>query len=33
MVILTIKGLGDIQIELDYENAPISCANFDLNVT
>ena len=28
MVILTIKGLGDIQIELDYENAPISCANF-----
>lgn len=28
MVILTIKNFGDIQIQLDYENAPISCANF-----
>lgn len=28
MVILHIKNFGDIKIELDYENAPISCANF-----
>jgi peptidyl-prolyl cis-trans isomerase B (cyclophilin B) len=28
MVILTIKGLGDITIELDYKNAPISAGNF-----
>lgn len=28
MIILHIKDFGDIQIQLDYENAPISCANF-----
>ena len=28
MVILHIKNFGDIKIELDYENAPISSANF-----
>jgi peptidyl-prolyl cis-trans isomerase B (cyclophilin B) len=28
MVILTIKDLGDIQVELDYKNAPNTCANF-----
>jgi peptidyl-prolyl cis-trans isomerase B (cyclophilin B) len=28
MVILHIKDFGDIKIQLDYENAPISCANF-----
>ncbi len=28
MIILHIKDLGDIKIELDYQNAPISCANF-----
>lgn len=28
MVILTIKGLGDITLELDYKNAPNTCANF-----
>jgi peptidyl-prolyl cis-trans isomerase B (cyclophilin B) len=28
MVILSIKGYGDIQIELDYKNAPNTCANF-----
>ena len=28
MVVLHIKNYGDIKIELDYENAPISCANF-----
>ena len=28
MIILTIKDLGKIEIELDRENAPISCANF-----
>lgn len=28
MIILTIKDYGDIKIKLDYENAPISCANF-----
>ena len=28
MIILHMKNFGDIRIELDYENAPISCANF-----
>jgi peptidyl-prolyl cis-trans isomerase B (cyclophilin B) len=28
MIILTIKDLGDIQLELDYKNAPNTCANF-----
>jgi peptidyl-prolyl cis-trans isomerase B (cyclophilin B) len=28
MVILTIKGLGDIKIELAYDKAPNTCANF-----
>jgi peptidyl-prolyl cis-trans isomerase B (cyclophilin B) len=28
MVILTIKDMGDIKIELDYKNAPNTCANF-----
>ena len=28
MIVLTIKDLGDIKIELDRENAPISCNNF-----
>src|SRR5574344_462123 len=28
MVILTIKDMGDIKIELDYQNAPNPCANF-----
>ena len=28
MIILTIKNFGDIKIELDYQNAPISSANF-----
>ncbi|MFA6830374.1 MAG: peptidylprolyl isomerase [Bacilli bacterium] len=28
MIILTIKGLGDIKIQLDYKNAPISSTNF-----
>jgi len=28
MIVLSIKGLGDIKIELDYKNAPNSCANF-----
>jgi peptidyl-prolyl cis-trans isomerase B (cyclophilin B) len=28
MIILHMKNFGDIKIELDYENAPISCANF-----
>lgn len=28
MIILSIKNLGDITIELDYKNAPNTCANF-----
>ncbi len=28
MVTLKIVGLGDIQLEMDYENAPISATNF-----
>ena len=28
MVILTIKNLGDIKLEMDYKNAPISAKNF-----
>ncbi|MCI2111480.1 MAG: peptidylprolyl isomerase [Bacilli bacterium] len=28
MVIITVKGYGDIKIELDYDNAPISAKNF-----
>lgn len=28
MVTLKILGMGDIKIELDYQNAPISCKNF-----
>ena len=28
MIILTIKDYGDIKIELDRDNAPISCNNF-----
>ena len=28
MIVLTIKDLGDIKIELDRKNAPISCNNF-----
>ena len=28
MVILTIKDLGEIKLEMDYENAPISAKNF-----
>lgn len=28
MVILTIKGLGEIQLEMDYKNAPNTAANF-----
>ena len=28
MVILTIRNFGEIKIELDYQNAPISSANF-----
>ena len=28
MITLKIKDLGDIVIELDRDNAPISCANF-----
>lgn len=28
MVILHIRNFGDIKIELDRDNAPISCANF-----
>lgn len=28
MIVLHMKNLGDIRIELDYVNAPISCANF-----
>ena len=28
MIILTIKDFGDIKIELDRDNAPISCNNF-----
>lgn len=28
MIVLTIKNFGDIKIELDYQNAPISSANF-----
>ena len=28
MIVLSIKDYGDIKIELDYKNAPNSCANF-----
>ncbi|MCQ2743051.1 MAG: peptidylprolyl isomerase [Bacilli bacterium] len=28
MVIISVKGFGDIKIELDYKNAPISSTNF-----
>jgi peptidyl-prolyl cis-trans isomerase B (cyclophilin B) len=28
MIILTIKNFGDIKIELDYKDAPNTCANF-----
>ena len=28
MVVLTIKNFGDIQIELNYKEAPNTCANF-----
>jgi peptidyl-prolyl cis-trans isomerase B (cyclophilin B) len=28
MIVLSIKGFGDISIELDYKNAPNTCANF-----
>ena len=28
MIILNVKDYGEIKIELDWENAPISCANF-----
>lgn len=28
MVIISVKNFGEIQIELDYENAPISATNF-----
>lgn len=28
MIVLKIKDLGEIKIELDYKNAPNSCANF-----
>jgi peptidyl-prolyl cis-trans isomerase B (cyclophilin B) len=28
MIVLTIKDLGEIKIELDYKNAPNTCANF-----
>jgi len=28
MIVLTIKNYGDIKIELDYKNAPNTCANF-----
>lgn len=28
MVILTVKDFGDIELEMDYENAPISATNF-----
>ena len=28
MVILKIANMGEIKIELDYKNAPISSANF-----
>lgn len=28
MIVLTIKNLGDIQIQLDYKAAPNTCANF-----
>ncbi|MCQ2799660.1 MAG: peptidylprolyl isomerase [Bacilli bacterium] len=28
MIILSVKNFGDIKIELDYENAPNTCANF-----
>jgi len=28
MIVLTIKNLGDIQIQLDYKTAPNTCANF-----
>jgi len=28
MIILTIKNLGDIKLEMDYKNAPISAKNF-----
>jgi peptidyl-prolyl cis-trans isomerase B (cyclophilin B) len=28
MIVLTIKNFGDIKIELDYKDAPNTCANF-----
>ena len=28
MIILTIKDFGEVKLELDYSNAPITCANF-----
>lgn len=28
MIEMTIKDLGTIKIELDYDNAPNTCANF-----
>ena len=28
MIIINVKDFGKIKIELDYENAPNTCANF-----
>lgn len=28
MIIIKVKNYGEIKIDLDYENAPISCENF-----